>query len=91
MVEKKKKSTKIVIKKKVVVEKKKPPTNAEFASLDGVFNDACEHAGTRATCRQAGKWRRKVGVAYRLHTKTLHKVEREDGTFKILEPKNKRR
>ena len=40
-------------------------TNAEFAGQDEAFKSACERAGIPATKRQASKWRRKLGTAYR--------------------------
>ena len=40
-------------------------TNAEFASNDTGFQDACEKAGIKPTARQASKWRRKKGKAYK--------------------------
>ena len=41
-------------------------TNAAFAKSDTAFALACERAGIPATARQAGKYRRKQGVAYRV-------------------------
>jgi len=40
--------------------------NAEFAKANTDFINACEAAGIPATARQAGKFRRKTGVAYRV-------------------------
>ena len=40
-------------------------TNAEFAAQNDGFKAACEKAGIPATKRQASKWRRKFGTAYR--------------------------
>tara|TARA_B100001094_G_scaffold149278_1_gene144481 strand:+ start:173 stop:451 length:279 start_codon:yes stop_codon:yes gene_type:complete len=42
--------------------------NAEFAKTNTDFINACEAAGIPATARQAGKFRRGDGVAYRLST-----------------------
>jgi len=40
-------------------------TNAEFANTDKVFREACEKADIKPTRRQASKWRRKVGLAWK--------------------------
>ena len=40
-------------------------TNAEFAEQDMKFKDACAKASIPNTKRQASKWRRKIGTAYR--------------------------
>lgn len=40
-------------------------TNTEFAAQNDSFKAACEKAGIPATKRQASKWRRKFGTAYR--------------------------
>ena len=40
-------------------------TNTEFATQNDGFKTACEKAGIPATKRQASKWRRKFGTAYR--------------------------
>lgn len=40
-------------------------TNTEFAAQNDWFKAACEKAGIPATKRQASKWRRKFGTAYR--------------------------
>lgn len=40
-------------------------TNREFASTDTQFREACSKAGVDATKRQAGKWRRQTGRAYK--------------------------
>lgn len=40
-------------------------TNSEFAETDQSFKSACEKAGLPPTKRQASKWRRKFGTAYR--------------------------
>lgn len=44
-------------------------TNAAFAKSDTAFAAACEQAGIPATARQAGRWRRKEGLAYRVSTR----------------------
>jgi hypothetical protein len=41
-------------------------TNAAFAKSNATFAAACEQAGIPATARQAGRWRRKEGLAYRV-------------------------
>lgn len=43
--------------------------NAEFAKTDTTFINACTHAGIEPTARQAGKYRRGEGVAYRVSTR----------------------
>ena len=40
-------------------------TNDEFAEQDAAFKDACSKASIPNTKRQASKWRRKFGKAYR--------------------------
>lgn len=40
-------------------------TNAEFAQEDGNFKRWCRAAGADPTKRQASKWRRQTGVAYK--------------------------
>ena len=44
----------------------KKQTNAEFAAKDQAFRGACEKAGIAATSRQASKWRRDKGSAYKV-------------------------
>ena len=50
-----------------MTEKKKsgPATNTEFAANDGAFRKACQKAGVEPSRRQASKFRRKMGRAYR--------------------------
>jgi len=40
--------------------------NAEFAKTDKTFINACEQAGIDPSSRQAGKFRRGEGIAYRV-------------------------
>lgn len=40
-------------------------TNEVFAATNPEFREACEKAGIQPTGRQAGKFRRKVGKAYK--------------------------
>jgi hypothetical protein len=40
-------------------------TNKKFCTVDGEFLKACEKTGTKPTSRQASKWRRKFGRAYK--------------------------
>ena len=40
-------------------------TNEQFASQNNEFRVACENANIQPTKRQASKWRRKMGKAYR--------------------------
>ena len=40
-------------------------TNAKFANTDVKFRNACEKTSITPTKRQASKWRRKVGKAWR--------------------------
>lgn len=40
-------------------------TNTEFAAQNDGFKAVCEKVGLLATKRQASKWRRKFGTAYR--------------------------
>ena len=37
----------------------------EFAQEDQAFRTACEKAGVEPTSRQASKWRRKFGAAWK--------------------------
>lgn len=39
--------------------------NREFSKTDEHFINACEKAGIKATVRQASKFRREVGAAYK--------------------------
>lgn len=43
--------------------------NAEFAKSDKTFIAACGDAGIEPTARQAGKFRRGQGIAYRVSTR----------------------
>lgn len=40
-------------------------TNKEFAKTDGKFRDACAEVNIDPTKRQASKYRRKMGKAYK--------------------------
>ena len=40
-------------------------TNRAFAEADDTFRAACKKVGIEATRRQASKWRRKLGAAYK--------------------------
>ena len=44
-------------------------TNAAFAKSDTAFINACERAGIGPSARQAGKFRRGEGIAYRVSTR----------------------
>lgn len=44
-------------------------TNTEFAEQDAKFKGACTKANISNTKRQASKWRRKFGTAYRNRAK----------------------
>jgi len=41
-------------------------TNKEFANSDAKFKKACEMAGIENTSKQASKYRRQFGLAYRV-------------------------
>jgi len=43
-------------------------TNAKFAETDQDFRKACEKADIKPTRRQASRWRRKKGLAWRVAT-----------------------
>lgn len=43
----------------------KQMTNKEFAKTNQQFISACQKAGVEPTKRQAAKWRRKTGIAYK--------------------------
>ena len=45
-------------------------TNAKFAQTDDWFKKVCADMCIKATSRQASKWRRKKGLAYKLATLT---------------------
>ncbi len=47
----------------------KRKTNKEFSMTSKVFNDACKKAEIEPTTRQASKWRRQTGLAYKTHRK----------------------
>lgn len=48
------------------LKEKKDLTNREFAEQDEVFKQACLNVGIeKPTQRQASKWRRKTGKAYK--------------------------
>jgi len=40
-------------------------TNKEFASTNEEFKSVCERLNIKPTKRQASKWRRKLGSAYK--------------------------
>lgn len=40
-------------------------TNGSFAATDTEFREACERAGVQPTARQASKWFRKTGLAFK--------------------------
>ena len=42
-------------------------TNLEFSKEDQAFKKACTQAKIKPTKRQAGKYRRKCGLAYQSH------------------------
>jgi hypothetical protein len=42
-------------------------TNEQFAASSEAFKEACELAGVKNTARQASKFRRKMGAAYKVH------------------------
>lgn len=46
--------------RKVTVE-----TNASYAKTNDTFKQACAEVGIPPTSRQAGKWRRKTGLAWK--------------------------
>ena len=46
-------------------------THKEFSDTDAGFREACREADTEPTMRQASKYRRKMGKAYK------HKTQKE--------------
>jgi len=56
-------------------------TNAKFAQTDKPFADACRRVARLtdrefpATARQAGKWRRKIGIAWKMKNGGLNGKE----------------
>lgn len=53
------------------------PTNAQFSQTDAVFLKACFLAGTPPTKRQASKYRRKIGKAYRMKAAAVAEIKQE--------------
>lgn len=51
-------------------------TNAEYAK-QGWFGDLCDFAGLQPTTRQASKYRRKKGLAFRNHQAWVNHQHRE--------------
>ena len=43
----------------------KPVTNSEFTKTDQTFINACKKVEIPPTGRQAGKWRRRTGLAWK--------------------------
>lgn len=50
-------------------------TNVEFAKTNQAFRFACEVAGIEPTERQASKYRRKTGLAYKNIAKNKNKSQ----------------
>jgi hypothetical protein len=44
-----------------------PMTNKKFAAENAAFKDACNVANIPVTSRQASKWRRHLGRAWKIH------------------------
>ena len=53
-------------------------TNDSFAATDRHFIAMCERAGVAATKRQASKYRRKLGSAYRAHQTWIHEQPQQE-------------
>ena len=49
-------------------------TNKEFASTNQKFKEACAKAKVEPTARQASKWRRQTGLAWKVASRQV-KVE----------------
>ena len=52
-------------------------TNSEFAKQNEVFIKACELAGVTITSRQASKFRRKQGLAYKKRQMAITELNRK--------------
>jgi hypothetical protein len=52
-------------------------TNAMFSRDDVIFKKACELAHIEATKRQASKYRRKIGSAYKMKSAATKAVKAE--------------
>lgn len=52
-------------------------TNREFAKDDELFKTACEVVDLKPTARQASKWRRGFGKAYRQGMKQAQRILEE--------------
>lgn len=52
-------------------------TNARYSEKNEEFRTACETAGLPTTSRQASKYRRKIGLAYKLMKGSVSKDEVE--------------
>ena len=50
------------------------PTNLFFANNDQLFKEACALAGISATARQASRYRRDRGVAFRFKKEAIARV-----------------
>lgn len=62
-------------------------TNRSFAAKDVQFNLACAFVKIPATKRQAGKWKRRVGLAFRVkghqRFQDFANAERHDMALKL--------
>ena len=47
-------------------------TNKTFAQTDGTFKEACSEAGIPNTARQASKYKRGMGLAFKKREATNH-------------------
>lgn len=60
----------------IVQPERKGPTNADYARTSSEFMAACEQAKCQPTKRQASKFRRKMGIAYKARNNSAFYVEK---------------
>jgi len=49
-------------------------TNSQFARTNEVFREACKRVGLKPTGRQASKWRRRMGLAFKNSIGHIHEI-----------------
>lgn len=56
-------------------------TNSEYTRKNTLFINSCSKAGIPATTRQASKFQRGLGLAYKVSTKRVKVLKDDDGNF----------
>jgi len=56
-------------------------TNAQFSETDKQFQGACQEAGIPTTARQAGKFQRQKGLAFKVLTKKVKVLKDSNSNF----------